>query len=87
MIEGYNANLITVYEVEWLEVDEKTGYLTRHEGVKIGSDIYITRGESEFVVRSIDYPSKCRLSINGLFFLDTNGEPFSLMINTMPLQD
>lgn len=87
MIERYNDNLITVYEVEWLDVDEATGHLTRHEGVKIGSDIYITRGESEFVVRSIDYPSKCRLSINGLFFLDTNGEPFSLMINTMPLQD
>lgn len=87
LIEHYNANLITVYEVEWLDVDESTGRLTRHEGVKIGSDIYITRGESEFVVRSVDYPSKCRLSINGLFFLDTNGEPFSLMINTMSLQD
>lgn len=87
MIEGYNANLITVYEVEWLVVDEHTGNLTRHEGVKIGSDIYITRGESENIVRSVNYPSKCRLSINGMFFLDTNGEPFSLMINTMPLQD
>lgn len=87
MIEGYNANLITVYEVEWLVVDEHTGNLTRHEGVKIGSDIYITRGESENIVRSVNYPSKCRLSINGMFFLDTNGEPFSLMINTMSLQD
>jgi len=70
-----------------LVVDEHTGNLTRHEGVKIGSDIYITRGESENIVRSVNYPSKCRLSVNGMFFLDTNGEPFSLMINTMSLQD
>lgn len=83
----YNPHLLTVYEVEWLEVDYKTGYLTRHEGVKIGSDIYITKGESKNIVRTSDYPSKCRLSINGLFFLDTNGDPFSLVINTMNLQD
>lgn len=35
----------------------------------------------------MDAPNKCRLSVNGLFFLDNNGDPFSLMINTMSLQD
>ena len=37
--------------------------------------------------RSLDCPGKCNLSVNGLFFLDTNGEPFSLIINTLSLQD
>lgn len=83
----YNNHLITVYEVEWLEVDKETKRLDRYEGVKIGETIYILRGKSENVVRSMDAPSKCRLSVNGLFFLDNNGDPFSLMINTMSLQD
>lgn len=82
-----NNSLITVYEVEWLEVDKETKRLDRYEGVRIGETIYILRGKSENVVRSIDSPSKCRLSVNGLFFLDNNGDPFSLMINTMSLQD
>lgn len=86
-IETIRTNLIPVYEVEWLDVDYKTGKLTRHEGVKIGEDIYITRGESKFIVRSADCPSKCRLSVNGMFFLDKNGDPYSLVINTMDLQD
>ena len=80
-------NHLPVFEVEWIEVDKKTNKLYRHEGVKIGSDIYITRGESEYIVRSKDYPSKCELSINGMFFLDKNGSPYSLIVNTMDLQD
>lgn len=80
-------NLVPVYEVEWIEVDYKTGVQTRHEGVKIGADIYITLGESEFIVRSKDEPNKCRLTINGMFLLDKNGNPNSLIINTMSLQD
>lgn len=82
-----NNSLITVYEVEWLEVDKDTNRLDRYEGVRIGETIYILRGKSDNVIRSLDAPSKCRLSINGLFFLDNNGDPFSLMINTMSLQD
>lgn len=82
-----NNYMITVYEVEWLEVDKETNYLERYEGVRIGESIYITRGKSKNVIRSMDAPSKCRLTVNGLFFLDNNGDPFSLMINTMSLQD
>ena len=55
--------------------------------LKIGNDIYITRGESKYVVRSSDYPSKCTLSVNGTFFLDKNGQPFSLILATSDLQD
>lgn len=77
----------TVYEVEWIEVDYKTGIQTRHEGVRIGEEIYITRGESEYIVRTKDNPRKCRLSVNGLFLLDKNGDPNSIIIKTMDLQD
>lgn len=82
-----NYNLLTVYDVEWIEVDYKTGVQTRHEGTKIGDSIYITRGEVEDVVRTKDAPNKCRLSLNGLFFLDKNGEPNSIILKTKSLQD
>lgn len=79
------SELIPVYECEWLEWDNDK--LTRHEGVKIGEEIYIVRGESEYITRSISDPKNCTLSINGIFFNDRNGDPFSLMINTMDMQD
>lgn len=77
----------TVYDVEWITVNYKTGRQTRHEGTRIGGEIYITRGESDNVVRTKDNPNKCRLSVNGLFFLDKNGDPNSMIIKTMDLQD
>lgn len=77
----------TVYDVEWIEVNYKTGEQTRHEGTRIGDEIYITRGESENIIRTKDNPNKCRLSVNGLFFLDKNGDPNSMIIKTMDLQD
>jgi hypothetical protein len=79
--------LITVYDVEWIEVDYKTGIQTRHEGTKIGESIYITKGEVEDVIRTKDAPNKCRLSLNGLFFLDKNGEPNSIILKTISLQN
>ena len=82
-----NNNLICVYECEWIEYDEKEDRLVRHEGVKIGDEIYIPRGESEYIVRSATNPKDCTLSINGLFFSDKNGDPFSIVLNTMDLQD
>lgn len=78
---------IPVYEVEWIEVERSTGKQVRHEGVKIGPEIYITRGESEYIIRTQDCPTKCRLSINGMFFMDKNGDPYSLVLSTMDLQD
>lgn len=80
-----NDNVFPVYECEWIEYEDDK--LTRHEGVKIGDEIYITRGESENVTRSISNPKDCTLSINGLFFSDKNGNPFSIVLNTMDLQD
>jgi hypothetical protein len=61
--------------------------LTRHEGVRIGSEVYITRGESKYITRSQSNPEDCTLSINGMFFLDKNGNPFSIVLATADLQD
>ena len=32
-------------------------------------------------------PKNCTLSVNGMFFSDRNGNPFSMMLSTMHLQD
>ena len=88
----YN-NYYPVYEVEWLsntevEEDGKRFFRTdRYEAVRIGTNIYIELGKSEHVVRSIEHPNRCTLSINGMAYSDRNGRPFSLVIATMPLQD
>ena len=80
-------NTYEVYECEWIEYDKEKDRLTRHEGVKIGPEIYIVRGESENIVRSVSNPNDCSLSINGIFFSDKNGDPFSILLSTMDLQD
>lgn len=87
--EQYNKNerLWEVFDVEWLEIDYKTGKQTRHEGSRIGEEIYITKGESDFVIRTKDDPNRARLSVNGIFFLDKNGDPNSIVLKTMNLQD
>lgn len=80
-----NDNLIPVYECEWVEYEKDK--LVRHEGVRIGEEIYIIRGESEDIVRSVSNPKDCSLTINGIFFSDKNGDPFSIVLHTMDLQD
>lgn len=81
--------LFPVYEVEWLQADkEGTKYVTnRYTGVRIGSGIYITFGKDEKVIRSMDNPDDCHLSVNGMFYSDINGDPFSLVLSTANLQD
>lgn len=78
-----------VYEVEWLKTEkEKNEYVVnRHEGVRIGTHIYILTGKVEEVSRSMDDPKNCSLTVNGIFYSDRNGEPFSLMLATANLQD
>lgn len=80
-----NHNTITVYECEWLEYDNGKYY--RHEGIKIGEDIYICRGKAEHTVRSQSNPDYCTLTVNGMFFADKNGQPFSLILQTAQMQD
>ena len=80
-------NSYEVYECEWIEYNKENDRLTRHEGVKIGPEIYIVRGESENIARSISNPNDCSLTVNGIFFSDKNGDPFSILLSTMDLQD
>lgn len=83
-ITNRHEDTITVYECEWLEW--KDNKIVKHEGVKIGEDVYICRGEVD-AIRSMSNPKECTLSVNGMFFSDKNGQPFSLIVNTMAMQD
>lgn len=76
---------IPVYECEWIEYENDK--MTRHEGVKIGEEVYITRGENKNAPRTVSNPKEVTLSVNGLFFSDKNGQPFSIMLSTADLQD
>lgn len=78
-----------VYEVEYLKTEKEKGdfIVNRYSGTRIGSKIYILTGKVEDVTRSIDDPKDCTLSINGIFYSDRNGDPFSLILSTASLQD
>lgn len=82
-----SSELIEVYECEWIEWDNKQRRNILHQGVKIGENIYITPGEAEYYVHSRSNPRDVSLTINGMFFNDKNGQPYSLMMATMDLQD
>lgn len=81
--------LFPVYEVEWLKTEKEDGeyIVNRYEGVRIGTGIYIPTGKSKNIIRSMDNPKQCSLSINGLFYSDRNGDPYSLILKTANLQD
>jgi len=85
---GRYYKVFPVYEVEWLQTDLEDGiYVTnRYEGIRINTNIYIPIGKVD-IPRSMDDPTEATLSINGMFYTDRNGDPFSLMISTMNLQD
>lgn len=82
----YNNNLIPVYEVEWKETD-KNFIEQRYSSVRIGEEIYILYGKDENVVRTKDDPSRCNLSVNGVWFNDRGAEPYSLVFTSMVIQD
>lgn len=83
-VTNMHDSTITVYECEWIEWDGNK--MVKHEGIKIGEEIYICRGDVD-VIRSMSNPKECTLSVNGMFFSDKNGQPFSLIVNTMAMQD
>lgn len=81
-----DQELVPVYEVEWLETDEKY-VMQRYETIRIGEEIYILKGKNEKVMRSRSNPNYCSLSINGVYFLNRNSEPYSLVLACSHLQD
>lgn len=83
---SYNHRLIPVYEVEWIETD-KDFVMQRYRTVRIGQGIYILYGKDENVIRSQDNPTKCTLSINGVYYTNRNSEPYSLVLTCSVLQD
>lgn len=82
-----SSRVVPVFECQWLEFDKKKNRTVLHEGVKIGDSIYIVKEEPKYYIRSKSDPRSCYLNINGLFFNDKNGQPFSLIEATMDLQD
>ena len=82
----YNKDLIPVYEVEWIETD-KNFVEQRYSTVRIGSEIYVLKGLDKEVIRTKDEPNKATLSVNGVWFNNRGGEPFSMVQKCMVLQD
>ena len=87
--DTYSYKLVPVYEVEWIEVDRDGDNFieNRYEGVRIGQNIHVLKGKSEDVVRTKDAPYKCKLALNGLFFVNRTNEPYSLIAACSHLQD
>lgn len=85
----YSYKLLPVYEVEWTDTDKVDGeyIMNRYETVKISNSIYILRGKADNVIRSKDNPSYCTLSVNGIFYINRNAMPYSLVEACMHLQD
>ena len=83
---GRHSQLIPVYDVEWLETDDDF-VMQRYNTIRIGQDIYILRGKDEKVIRSSDNPKFCGLTVNGVYFLNRNNQPYSLILKCAHLQD
>lgn len=82
----YDNTVIPVYEVEWIEPD-KDFVMQRYSTVRIGEEIYILKGKDEQVIRTKDAPEKCTLSVNGVWFNNRSGEPYSMVNACMSQQD
>lgn len=82
----YKKDYLTTYEVQWIEVD-KDGYMQRYEVTRIASDIYIITGKVENPMRSSSNPKKCTLTLNGVYFLNRNNKPYSMVETCLPLQE
>lgn len=85
-----STDLYCVYHTQWIDVkpDAKGDYVQhRYKTTKIGSDIYILHDVDENMSRSMMFPEKARLSVNGLRYMSRTGRPYSLMLATADLQD
>lgn len=87
--ETYNYRLLPVFEVEWKDIDKEGDLFVenRYEGVRIGQSIYVLTGKSQNVIRSKDDPTHCGLSVNGIYFMNRDTQPYSLVLQCAHLQD
>lgn len=82
----FDNTVIPVYEVEWIETDDKF-VMQRYSTIRIGNEIYILKGKDDKVIRTKDAPDKCGLTVNGVWFNNRSGEPYSMVNACMVLQD
>jgi len=88
--ENYKWDLIPVYDVEWIDsakVDGKyIGYC--YHATRIGQDIFVLNADNDIMMpRNLDEYNLPRLSINGIWYTNGHGGPYSLMLATAHLQD
>lgn len=86
MSKGFTHELIPVYDVEWIETDNDF-IMQRYNTIRIGEEIYILRGKDTNVIRSKSNPSCCNLSVNGIYFLNRDTKPYSMVLSCAHLQD
>lgn len=88
-VDSISYKLIPVYEIEWIEVDKEDDVYVqyRYEGVRIGESIYIPTGKSQHIIRTQDAPNNCTLSVNGIFLVNRDQMPMSLVLQCAHLQD
>ena len=82
-------NLIPVYEVEWIDSIKEDGKFTgkNYHVTRIGDDIYVLDDADKCQIRDLDEPDIPRLSVNGIWYTNGYGAPYSLMLATADLQD
>lgn len=82
-------DLIPVYEVEWIDsAQDQAGWIGYcYHVTRIGTDIYILDADDVMMPRNMDSPNEARLSINGIWYTNGHGSPYSLMLATADLQD
>lgn len=88
--EEYQWDLIPVYEVEWVDSDKRDGKIVgfTYHATRIGEDIYILDAPNDIMMpRDAGDAVIPRLNINGLWFTNGHGGPYSLMVATAHLQD
>lgn len=85
--ESFNFKLLPVFEVEWIDIDGDDFTQNRYSSVRIGQSIYVLRGKSENVIRTKDAPTKCTLSVNGIYLINRDNVPQSLVLQCAHLQD
>lgn len=82
-------DLVPVYEVEWIDSKHDNGKWIGYcyHVTRIGQSIYVLDSDEIMMPRNADDPNIPRLSINGIWYTNGHGSPYSLMLATADLQD
>jgi len=61
--------------------------LDRYKGIRIGEDLYVNMGKDLHAPRGVENPWVTTLSVNGLFYNDRSGDPYSVALSIKDIQD